>query len=69
MFPKYNLTDVFVLFYLQSISPGLVKTEILDVSGIAFPSENVYRNYAHLEAKDVAEAVLYVLGTPPHVQV
>ncbi|XP_021929734.1 farnesol dehydrogenase-like [Zootermopsis nevadensis] len=54
---------------VTSISPGLVKTEILDVSRNAICSESVYRNYAHLEAKDVAEAVLYVLGTPPHVQV
>jgi NADP-dependent 3-hydroxy acid dehydrogenase YdfG len=25
--------------------------------------------YPHLKAEDIAEGVLYLLGTPPHVQV
>lgn len=47
---------------VTSISPGVVKTEIVDAldNHVGFPM---------LEPKDIADAVLYVLGTPPRVQV
>jgi NADP+-dependent farnesol dehydrogenase len=46
---------------LQSVSPGLVNTDMAQKEYLAIiPS---------LNPQDVAEAVLYVLGTPPHVQV
>lgn len=50
---------------LQSISPGTVRTNLIDPkiyeqASIEFPA---------LDAKDVAHAVLYVLGTPKHVEV
>ncbi|XP_069683468.1 farnesol dehydrogenase-like isoform X2 [Periplaneta americana] len=54
---------------VTSISPGIVKTEIIEASGMAIPSEFLYGTFPHLEASDVADAVLYALGTPPHVQV
>jgi NADP+-dependent farnesol dehydrogenase len=46
---------------LQSLSPGLVKTEM--------PPKQFLENYPVLNAEDIADGVLYVLGTPPHVQV
>ncbi|XP_062559160.1 farnesol dehydrogenase-like [Armigeres subalbatus] len=45
---------------VTSISPGMVKTEIIPASLIAA---------AILQPEDIADAILYVLGTPPHVQV
>ncbi|XP_044751244.1 farnesol dehydrogenase-like [Coccinella septempunctata] len=52
---------------VTSISPGLVKnTEIFEASG----SEMANVDFGEaLTPKDISEAVLYVLNTPPHVQV
>lgn len=49
---------------MQSVSPGLVFTELLK----EFDTSDV-ENVAGLAAEDVADAVVYVLGTPAHVQV
>jgi len=46
---------------LQSISPGLVKTEM--------PPQKYLENNPYLNSEDIADGVVYVLGTPPHVQV
>jgi NADP+-dependent farnesol dehydrogenase len=46
---------------LQSLSPGLVKTEMV--------SDWFLGKLPYLNPEDIADAVLYVLGTPPHVQV
>ncbi|KAK4879384.1 hypothetical protein RN001_007530 [Aquatica leii] len=51
---------------VTSISPGMTKTDILNESGI---SDKIFSTIPYLEPKDVADAVCYVLGTPPHVQV
>jgi NADP-dependent 3-hydroxy acid dehydrogenase YdfG len=45
----------------QSVSPGLVRTEL--------PPKELLDTSVSLEAKDIADGVLYALGTPPHVQV
>ena len=45
----------------QSVSPGLVETEL--------PPKEYFETMPTLEPKDIANGVLYVLGTPPHVQV
>ncbi|XP_058124714.1 farnesol dehydrogenase-like [Anopheles ziemanni] len=47
---------------VTSISPGLVKTE-------AVPSALLNDDTPILEPEDIADALLYVLGTPPRVQV
>ncbi|XP_069683517.1 farnesol dehydrogenase-like [Periplaneta americana] len=55
---------------VSSVSPGNVKTEIVSASKMrSITPESLYCNDPYLEARDVAEAVLYVLGTPPHVQI
>jgi NADP-dependent 3-hydroxy acid dehydrogenase YdfG len=46
---------------LQSISPGVVATEMI-------PKESL-KHRPSLKPEDIAEGVLYVLGAPPHVQV
>lgn len=51
---------------MQSISPGYVKTEIEEVAGI---DPKLLENVPPLKVEDLAEAVIYVLSTPPHVQV
>ena len=46
---------------MQSVSPGLVKTEM--------PPQEFLENYSYLNPEDIADGVVYVLGTPPNVQV
>ncbi|XP_021929710.1 farnesol dehydrogenase-like [Zootermopsis nevadensis] len=46
---------------VTSLSPGLVKTEM--------PPQAFLDACPYLNAEDIADGVLYVLGTPPHVQV
>ncbi|KAJ9576084.1 hypothetical protein L9F63_007049, partial [Diploptera punctata] len=56
---------------ITAISPGVVQTDILAASGFELgpgSAENVFKNIPHLEAKDIADSVVYALGTPPHVQ-
>lgn len=48
---------------VTSISPGMVRTDMLPES---IRTENVV---PLLEAEDIANAIIYVLGTPSHVQV
>ncbi|XP_062558603.1 farnesol dehydrogenase-like [Armigeres subalbatus] len=47
---------------VTSVSPGAVKTEIV-------PEVLLTSGWPFLESEDISEAVLYVLGTPPRVQV
>ncbi|XP_001659308.2 farnesol dehydrogenase-like [Aedes aegypti] len=47
---------------VTSISPGFVRTEIM-------PEAMLRKGYPMLEAEDISDAVLYVLGTPPRVQI
>ncbi|GAB0095663.1 hypothetical protein DMENIID0001_110680 [Sergentomyia squamirostris] len=47
---------------VTSISPGLVRTELP-------PKSFIEENSAILEPQDISQSILYVLGTPPHVQV
>ena len=47
---------------VSSISPGVVKTPI-------YNNDEYLDKTPHLVTEDVSNAVLYVLGTPPHVQI
>nr|UAB34670.1 Farnesol dehydrogenase 1 [Harmonia axyridis] len=61
---RYELQELGTKIKVTSISPSFVKnTKIAKASGIRPSVVNT------LTPKDVSEAVLYVLGTPPHVQV
>lgn len=61
-----SLCDYVFHFVGQSISPGVVNTEIFESYQL---EENEKQNYPLLTSSDISNAVLYVLGTPPHVQV
>nr|CAD7194986.1 unnamed protein product [Timema douglasi] len=53
---------------VTSVSPGVVVTEFMNLYG----EERKNRLYAEnptLQSKDIADAVVYTLGTPPHVQI
>jgi len=52
------------------ISPGLVATEFRErATHGAFTYESYFEKYQPLLPSDIAEAVLYMLSTPSHVQV
>lgn len=56
---------------VSSVDPGLVETEFSEVRfhGDAERAEAVYRGYTPLSPDDVADAVLYVVNAPEHVDV
>ncbi len=56
---------------VSSVDPGLVETEfsVVRFHGDAERAEAVYRGYTPLSGADVADAVVYVVGAPPHVNI
>ncbi|MDX1462539.1 MAG: SDR family NAD(P)-dependent oxidoreductase [Marinirhabdus sp.] len=54
-----------------AINPGLVATEFSEVrfKGDTERAEKVYQNYTPLQATDIAEAILFALTRPPHVNI
>ncbi|XP_069683498.1 farnesol dehydrogenase-like [Periplaneta americana] len=54
---------------VTSLSPGGVRTEIGEASGFKPEVLEAFKDNPILESEDIADAVLYVLGTPPHVQI
>jgi 3-hydroxy acid dehydrogenase/malonic semialdehyde reductase len=56
---------------VSSVDPGLVETEFSQVRfhGDTDRAETVYKDTTPLTGDDVADAVLYVANTPPHVDV
>nr|CAD7204856.1 unnamed protein product [Timema douglasi] len=53
---------------VTSVSPGVVETEFANIYGPEM-KKFLYKENPVLHAKDIADAVLYTLGTPPHVQI
>jgi NADP-dependent 3-hydroxy acid dehydrogenase YdfG len=53
----------------QSISPGLVDTELLRAGAKSLDPEELFTRLPSLKPSDVADAVVYVLSTPSNVQV
>uniref|UniRef100_A0A1B0CSZ2 Dehydrogenase n=2 Tax=Lutzomyia longipalpis TaxID=7200 RepID=A0A1B0CSZ2_LUTLO len=49
---------------VTSISPAVVQTDITQAY-----SKEALANFPHLKAEDISAAVLYTLGTPPHVNI
>ncbi len=56
---------------VSSVDPGLVETEFSEVRfhGDAERAETVYQGYTPLSPEDVADAVVYVVNAPEHVDV
>ncbi|XP_025837717.1 farnesol dehydrogenase-like [Agrilus planipennis] len=54
---------------ITSLSPGYVKTEFAEAGGLVIEPDSPFLKAEGLNAEDIANSVLYVLGTPPHVQI
>lgn len=55
---------------VSNVSPGAVKTEIFEASGADMSLLlSLGADFPFLEAKDVSDAILYLLGTNPRVQI
>jgi NADP-dependent 3-hydroxy acid dehydrogenase YdfG len=54
-----------------SVDPGAAETEFSQVrfKGDEEKAAKVYEGYMPLQAKDVADVILYVATTPPHVNI
>ncbi|XP_065171439.1 farnesol dehydrogenase-like [Atheta coriaria] len=54
---------------VTSISPGAVKTEIIDMAILTEEMKKLFADMPFLDSQDIADAVLYVLGVPHRVQI
>jgi NADP-dependent 3-hydroxy acid dehydrogenase YdfG len=55
---------------VTAVSPGDTETEFMErMLGSAEAAEAARGDYRSLDPEDVADAVLYALSTPPHVEV
>nr|CAI5855749.1 unnamed protein product [Callosobruchus analis] len=52
-----------------SVSPGMVDTEIIASAQNNLSVAHIFKDAPMLKPEDIADAVEYVLSTPPHVQV
>ncbi|XP_048762541.2 dehydrogenase/reductase SDR family member 11-like isoform X2 [Ostrea edulis] len=55
---------------VTAVSPGMVRTEFeIRRTKSREEGERIYSEYKCLEAEDLADAVVYALSAPPHVQI
>ncbi|CAB3384001.1 Hypothetical predicted protein [Cloeon dipterum] len=67
---RRELRDLGTKIRVSSVSPGLVRTNIFANSGVSQETNDaIFSENVCLEPKDIADAVIYVLTAPPHVQV
>ncbi|XP_068086562.1 farnesol dehydrogenase-like [Anabrus simplex] len=52
---------------ITSVSPGVVNTDIFNTSPRI--DANMFYSLPNLNSEDVADAVIYAISTPPHVQI
>ncbi len=57
------------VFPAQSISPGVVETEFLARTFNPDVAKSVYGSAECLQSQDIANAVVYILQCPPHMDV
>ena len=66
----FGLVDTGFDAFLQSLSPGLVATELTSLKKDLPPeAKAMYETMDALQPQDIANGVIYVLSTPEHVQV
>lgn len=61
------INNEILVFIYQSLSPGLVKTEIFKANDV--DKEGAFFMGPHLQPKHISDAVIYVLSTPPVVNI
>ncbi|CAB3371180.1 Hypothetical predicted protein [Cloeon dipterum] len=67
---RRELRDLGSKIRITNVSPGFVKTDWWMANGLSKEeSEKMYAENPSLEPEDVANAVQYALGCPPHVQI
>lgn len=54
---------------VTSLSPGEVKTDMVEASGFQGSADEYFSSVAILLPEDIAEGVVYILSTPPRVNV
>ncbi|XP_076749417.1 dehydrogenase/reductase SDR family member 11-like [Xylocopa sonorina] len=64
---KREILELKLPIKITSLSPGLVNTSLPFLKDAGLDRE--IEKLPHLETKDVIEAIIYLLSTPPHVQV
>lgn len=53
----------------KSISPGATRSEICETNAANGPFKEDFNKGPRLECMDVADAICYILSTPPNVMV
>lgn len=54
---------------VTSLSPGEVKTDMIEASGFQGSTDEYFSSVALLLPEDIADGVVYILSTPPRVNV
>jgi NADP-dependent 3-hydroxy acid dehydrogenase YdfG len=56
---------------VSNVAPGAVETEfsLVRFKGDAVKSDTVYQGFEALQAKDIADAIAYIVMAPPHVTI